>query len=127
MDNNEDLRNKEELQKLVDKVKEKYNEKGIKINQEEIANILGYRRTYLSNLLGTHGKVTELHIAWFIYRFKEELKEEENKIKDSMMIKIVEKLTPEQIEELLNGGFNNPEATIEFQKLLNEVAKKKSE
>lgn len=119
MDKQEDLQIKEELKELVEKVKANYSKKGIKITQEEMAQRLDYGRTHVSNLLGTHGKVTPHHIAWFQYVFKEELKEEEDKIRDSIMIKMAGKLTPAQKEELLNEDFSDPEERNAFQKLLN--------
>jgi hypothetical protein len=53
---------KEEYRKLFNSVKEHRRAQGLPSKNEDIAKVLGYNRSYFSNLLGARGIVTEEHI-----------------------------------------------------------------
>lgn len=66
---------KKELQKLVEQLKIKAKEEGIKVRNQDIAKRLSITRTYLSDLLGEPGKeVSKKHIEDFTLRFADELR-----------------------------------------------------
>lgn len=64
---------KSEFKNLVKIVKDVAKLAGEPLRNEDIAKRLGVSRTYLSDLLGAHGEVTEKHIGLFKERFKSEL------------------------------------------------------
>lgn len=64
---------KNELQSLVKSVKEASKKNGVSLKNEDIAKRLGISRTYLSDLLGRNGEVTEKNIILFKEKFKVEL------------------------------------------------------
>lgn len=119
--NNDELLWKRELNELVKKIIEIHKKKGIKLTKEKIAINVNYGRTYFSNLLKKHGKVTVDQVAKVFYFYRQELKEEEDSVKDAMVIKLIKKLTQAQKEELLNEAFHDPEEKLEFQRFLNEA------
>lgn len=66
---------KKELQTLVEQLKTKAKEEGIKVSNQDIAKRMRITRTYLSDLLGEPGKeVSAKHVEGFILRFADELK-----------------------------------------------------
>jgi len=68
------MKNKEQLQKLVETAKINAKVGGVKLRNEDIAKRMGITRTYLSDLLGEPGKdVTSKHVEDFKAHFKDEL------------------------------------------------------
>ena len=63
---------KKELQQLVKIVKAHARAGGNALKNEEIAKKMGVTRTYLSDLLGVNGHVTEKHVIIFKEKFKTE-------------------------------------------------------
>jgi transcriptional regulator with XRE-family HTH domain len=73
---------KKEFKRLVEIIKNTAKERGEKLTNEEIAQKLGIKRTYLSDLLSVPGKdVTAKHVGMFKEVFKNEL----NKIAHSSL------------------------------------------
>jgi len=64
---------KKEYIKLVGTVKNLAKARGERLTNEEIANRLGYNRSYFSTLMGSAGKVEKSHIEDFKLRFQNEL------------------------------------------------------
>lgn len=77
---------KKELGLLVEYVKESMRAKGEKITNEEIADRLGFKRIYLSQLLHGHKPTTESHILKFKEKFKKELPDESKVTPDDILI-----------------------------------------
>lgn len=91
--NDEEL--KEEYRRLVKKLKESGKDPKIKIRNEDIADSLGYKRTYFSSLLGESGKVTAKHIKDLMLNFptlrvKDAKRENKN---DEPLIKTISELS----------------------------------
>ena len=138
---------KKELKQLVEKVKLKAKERGEKLGIQEIADIFDKTRTYMSDLLGTHGKVKEEHVLMFKEKFKAYLDEETTQIADPIkeiliinnrleskmdtltllvatMMDIMTDKQKNKVAKVLNDG--NYEENEGF-KVINEASKKRAE
>ena len=138
---------KKELQQLVETVKRNAKTRGEKLTNQEIADIFGKKRTYLSDLLGTYGKVTEEHVVMFKEKFKAYLDDDAIVITDPikelvkanirleskmdtlglMFAAVMDILTPEQknkVAKVLNNGDYEGKAAFTY---FNEAAKKRAE
>lgn len=78
-----DLELKNKLNQIVENLKQQAKKNGLKLKNEDIAEVLGYERTYFSTLLGYRGKVTEKHLEHINSKMVELLRKTTNATKEN--------------------------------------------